>query len=181
MKSKIDWQKIEVEFRAGQLSIREIARQHGIADASIREVAKKRGWLRDVSEQVRQATRAKVNASHLAPRSTSHLAPDYITTEEDVIEAASNRGVMAVETMVARAERLGKATDETLTILLTEEAPSKERAAALRSLAETASKVQSMIRQSLSLDEPESQQLPSVPTCLRHFDGCRLVSMAQRQ
>lgn len=39
---KVDWEKVEAEFRAGDLSIREIAKRHGISDTAIRKKAK--GW-----------------------------------------------------------------------------------------------------------------------------------------
>ena len=35
----IDWERVEAQFRAGQLSVREIARQHGISDKAIRKKA----------------------------------------------------------------------------------------------------------------------------------------------
>jgi hypothetical protein len=48
-----DWQKIERHYRAGTLSIREIARQNGISDTAIRKQARKAAWTKDLSARVR--------------------------------------------------------------------------------------------------------------------------------
>ncbi|MHA6731762.1 hypothetical protein [Devosia sp. A369] len=45
-KSAIDWPAIEVEFRAGKRSIREIATWYQISDTAIRKRAKAKGWAR---------------------------------------------------------------------------------------------------------------------------------------
>lgn len=47
-RSTIDWPRIEIEYLAGEDSIREIADRHEISDAAIRKRAKKEGWVRTV-------------------------------------------------------------------------------------------------------------------------------------
>lgn len=47
-KNIIDWPRIEIEYLAGEDSIREIADRHEISDAAIRKRAKKEGWVREV-------------------------------------------------------------------------------------------------------------------------------------
>ncbi len=39
--SKPDWEAIESAYRAGVMSLREIASQHGISDTAVRKRAKK--------------------------------------------------------------------------------------------------------------------------------------------
>lgn len=46
--NSIDWPRIEIEYLAGEDSIREIADRHEISDAAIRKRAKKEGWTRAV-------------------------------------------------------------------------------------------------------------------------------------
>ena len=53
----IDWEAIEREYRAGQLSTYAISRKHKISDNSIRKRVAKEGWARDLSEQVREQVR----------------------------------------------------------------------------------------------------------------------------
>lgn len=51
--SKPDWEAIESAYRAGVLSLREIASQHGISDTAIRKRAKKEEWTRDLAAKVK--------------------------------------------------------------------------------------------------------------------------------
>ena len=52
-----DWPAIERYYRAGTLSIREIARQHGVSDTAIRKQVKKAGWTKDLSARMRTQVR----------------------------------------------------------------------------------------------------------------------------
>ena len=45
-----DWEAIHSLYRAGLLSVRSIAEQHGISDTAIRKQAKKLGWSRDLTD-----------------------------------------------------------------------------------------------------------------------------------
>lgn len=57
MASNTDWETIEREYRAGQLSVREIARRHEISEKAIRKRAERDGWQRDLADKVRQGVR----------------------------------------------------------------------------------------------------------------------------
>ncbi|GJE00568.1 hypothetical protein [Methylobacterium isbiliense] len=57
---RFDWEAIEAEYRAGQLSLREIAKRHGISDTAIRKRAKAEGWTRALADKVREAVREKL-------------------------------------------------------------------------------------------------------------------------
>ena len=46
-KPAIDWEAVEREYRAGQLSNRMIAEKHNISDTAIRKRAKRDGWERE--------------------------------------------------------------------------------------------------------------------------------------
>lgn len=89
-KVKPDWEAINREYRAGVLSVREIARAAGIDHALIIRRAKKfpEQWQRDLTKRVRAAVVRKVAATV--------VTTDSVTTagdEESIIEAASNRGL----------------------------------------------------------------------------------------
>lgn len=47
-----DWERIEVDYRAGLLSVREIASAHGITEGAIRKRAKRDDWVRDLKEKI---------------------------------------------------------------------------------------------------------------------------------
>lgn len=52
-KKIIDWEKIELEYRAGVRSLREIASEHGVSDTAIRKRAKRDDWSRDLSAKIK--------------------------------------------------------------------------------------------------------------------------------
>lgn len=48
-----DWERIESDYRAGLLSLREIAARNGITEGAIRKRAKRDEWTRDLAAKVR--------------------------------------------------------------------------------------------------------------------------------
>lgn len=50
-KKPTDWERIELDYRAGILTLREMASAHGISNVSIHKRAKRDGWVR--AEKVR--------------------------------------------------------------------------------------------------------------------------------
>jgi len=87
-RKQIDWERVEVEYRAGKLSLREIARQHGCTDTAVRKRAKAEGWERDLSAKIEEAVRAKLVRESV--RASSQVP------EEDIIEAVSTRSANIV-------------------------------------------------------------------------------------
>lgn len=87
-----DWEKIEREFRAGQLSIREIAAQYGPSDTAIRKRAKAEGWSRDLSDDVRRRTKAKLVREQVRAESGGKQFSD-----EEIAEQAAERAVEIVQ------------------------------------------------------------------------------------
>ena len=49
-----DWEAIETAYRAGMMSLREIAAQHGISEGAIRKRAKRDDWSRDLAAKVKE-------------------------------------------------------------------------------------------------------------------------------
>lgn len=52
--AKLDWEAIETAYRAGVMSLREIASQHGISEGAIRKRAKRDDWSRDLAAKVKE-------------------------------------------------------------------------------------------------------------------------------
>lgn len=52
--AKPDWEAIESAYRAGVMSLREIASQHGISEGAIRKRAKRDDWSRDLAAKVKE-------------------------------------------------------------------------------------------------------------------------------
>lgn len=88
-----DWERIEAEYRAGQLSVREIARQHGLTEGAIRKRAKADGWARSLAEKVRAAVREKL----VRADGTQEGTQDQRTSDRAIIEAGALRGLEVVQ------------------------------------------------------------------------------------
>ena len=56
-----DWEAIERAYRAGLLSIREIASAHEVSHTAINKRAKRDGWERDLSEKIQAKAEALVS------------------------------------------------------------------------------------------------------------------------
>lgn len=80
-----DWEAVERDYRAGVLSIREIARQHGTKEGTIRSRAKVRGWERDLTAQVRARAAEKLSRDHAGVRADVRRVSD-----EEAIEHGAN-------------------------------------------------------------------------------------------
>lgn len=57
---RTDWNRIERLYRAGILSIAEIAREGNVPESNIRYHAKTKSWKRDLTSKVREASRIKM-------------------------------------------------------------------------------------------------------------------------
>lgn len=80
-KPKPDWEKIELLYRAGILSLREIAEQHPQTNhVAITRRAKKEGWTRDLSEKI------KIKAESIVTK--SGVTAD-VTAERDIVESGA--------------------------------------------------------------------------------------------
>lgn len=52
-KAAPDWERIEADYRAGMLSVREIAKRQGVSHVAIQKRAEREGWERDLSGKIR--------------------------------------------------------------------------------------------------------------------------------
>ncbi len=86
-KKSIDWESVEKLYKAGQISIREIARRCGCNDKTVREKARKEGWTRDLSEKIRREVRSRLL------RAPHRTAEEEKATEEQVVDAGVAQGV----------------------------------------------------------------------------------------
>jgi hypothetical protein len=65
-RKRIDWEAIERDYRAGKLTLREMAEKHGLSNPRICQVAKDKGWVRgELKDVVRKATTALLIAEHV--------------------------------------------------------------------------------------------------------------------
>lgn len=65
-KAAPDWERIEGDYRAGLLSVREIAASQGISHTAIQKRAKAEGWVRDLSKRIQDKAEALVAKREVA-------------------------------------------------------------------------------------------------------------------
>lgn len=58
-----DWEKIELDYRAGIKTLRQIAGEHGVTHGAINKRAKRDGWSRDLSAKIAAKADALVSKS----------------------------------------------------------------------------------------------------------------------
>jgi len=91
-KPKADWEAIEREYRAGQLSIRAIASAYGLAESAVRKRAQRDGWERALAEKVRESVKEKLVRTDGA-RFGAHTQR---ATDKEIVESAALRGLAVV-------------------------------------------------------------------------------------
>jgi len=93
-----DWERIEADYRAGLLSVREIAASQGITHGAINKRAKRDGWERDLTAKIR----AKADAL-VSKREVSKLvSAEKVATDKVIVEA--NAEVIAGIRMAHRSD-----------------------------------------------------------------------------
>ncbi len=60
----VDWESVQRDYRAGLLSLRELATAHGINHVSIKKRADKEGWIRDLAEKIQAKASEIVNTAN---------------------------------------------------------------------------------------------------------------------
>lgn len=175
----VDWEAVEREYRAGQLSVVEIGRQYGLSHTAINKRAKRDGWKRNLADRVRKEVSARLVSETVSPE-----------TERTAIEPAVARGVQVVrehQASIGRGQRLVGALfgeleeatehraeieesieDETRQDKNTERRARMLRAIALPMRATTLGNLSTALktlvgleRQAFNLDEPSAPQAPS--------------------
>ncbi|MBJ8805546.1 hypothetical protein I5380_07520 [Citrobacter koseri] len=83
--AKPDWEAIETAYRAGVMSLREIASQHGISEGAIRKRAKRDDWSRDLNAKVKERADDLVRKAEVRKQVRSEQA----LSERVLIEATA--------------------------------------------------------------------------------------------
>lgn len=108
-KAAPDWERIEGDYRAGLLSVREIAASQGVSHVAIAKRAKRDGWARDLSEKIKAKADALV---------TTRTVTTPVTTEQAVTDRAIVEANAEVIAGIRLAHRKDIARSRTLTMAL---------------------------------------------------------------
>lgn len=82
-KATTDWERIEFDYRAGVLSIREIAEARGCSHTAINKRAKKEGWERDLQAKIRAKADALVSKREVS----KIVSTEKAETERGLVDA----------------------------------------------------------------------------------------------
>lgn len=110
-RTNADWERVERDYRAGILSLREIANSQGITEGAIRKRAKAQGWERDLSAKVQEKVRNELVRNEV--RAAHQNDPQ---TEREIVEHAA-----ATVVQVVRSHRKAISQGQALVELLTKQ------------------------------------------------------------
>lgn len=82
-KKETDWESIERDYRAGLLSVREIAAVYGVSHVAIGKRAKRDDWSRDLAAKINAKAEALVTTREV----TNEVTMETKRTEREIIEA----------------------------------------------------------------------------------------------
>lgn len=97
-KPTTDWEKIERLYRAGTLSLREIASANHVTEGAIRKRAKKEGWSRDLQGKIKARADDLVRKAEVRKQ----VRTETVETERVLVEATAQ--VIADIRMVHRTD-----------------------------------------------------------------------------
>lgn len=193
-----DWERIEADYRAGLLSVREIASTHGISHAAISKRSKRDGWTRDLSKRIQDKAEQLVTTRTVTKSVTTETA----VTDRAIVEANAEviAGIrLAHRKDIAKSRRLAMAMLDELEVVtdnrdLFEELgeilrsedergndkrndiynkviSSAGRIDSMKKLAETLKTLVALEREAYGLKIGEDGGGEDVPTSLDHFYG----------
>lgn len=97
-KQPTDWERIEQLYRAGLLSVREIAAACGVSHTAIQKKAKACSWERDLKAKI-------------AARADALVAKSEVATQVAMETLATERGIVDSNAQVIASIRIGHRTD----------------------------------------------------------------------
>lgn len=115
-----DWERIESDYRAGLLSLREIAAKQPVSHVTIAKRAKREGWTRDLAAKI------QAKADSLVNKATVNRAvnAETVVTERLLVEASAE----AIATLrLAHRTDISRARTMVLDLLSELDTVSKER------------------------------------------------------
>lgn len=79
----IDWEAVEIQYRAGIRPLKSIGKEFDVSDAAIIKRARRDGWERDLSAKIRAKAEAKVSAAAVS----ASVSEQTKANEREIVEA----------------------------------------------------------------------------------------------
>lgn len=161
---RTDWDAVERDYRTGRFTLRELGAKHGVSHQSINDRAKRHGWTRDLAEQIRIATHARL-AAQLVQQESDRAGRDLATT----VLAAAEVNARVIQRHRQRLEALARDAELARKKLmdLTETVSDAKEATTLVSAVEAAVRTEKILieqeRKSYRLDDEDNSRATVKP------------------
>lgn len=83
IKPAIDWEAVELHYRSGIRSLKDMGAEYGVSDAGIIKRAKRDGWTRNLAAKIKAKAEAKVSAAAVS----AEVSVQRVANEQQVVEA----------------------------------------------------------------------------------------------
>lgn len=126
-----DWEAVERDYRAGLLSVREIASTCNVSHVAIHKRAKRDGWVRDLAAKIKAKADSLVNSQVV----NTEVNKERALTEKGIVDANAQAIAnvrMAHRTDIGRSRRIANMLLEELEGLTEENGTLKELIAQLK-------------------------------------------------
>lgn len=168
VRRRADWEAIERDYRTGQFSDQELADKHGnvVTRQAVSKRAKGKGWQKDLSREVRQATKAKLIAEQVAEKVAGEVADRVAKNSNATVQAVLAAAETNKQVILGHRRDIAKVRDITMALVTTLEAAVAEKDAAKRlplgelvltaqRAGQTVGRLQNLERIAFGLDEPD--------------------------
>ena len=79
---EIDWESLSLDYRAGVMSLREIATKYGITHGAVNKRAKRDGWVRDLAPLVQARAKELVSKATVSSEVSNAVSSEPTVEEE---------------------------------------------------------------------------------------------------
>jgi len=166
-----DWERVEADYRAGLLSLREIATKDGhVTEGAIRKKAKKLGWTRDLAAKIQAKADDLVRKE--AVRIPGTQQTEYAPAAERVLVEANAHAIAGVRLRHRKDISTGQtACLEMLTELSAsvkaQDKPLSARAATLKTLTDSLKSLVTLEREAWGLKTDGEGDTPLEPPVIK--------------
>lgn len=195
---RADWEAIERDYRTGQFSDQELADKHGnvVSRQAISKRAKVQGWQKDLSREVRQATKAKLIAEQVAEKVAGEVAERVAKSGNATVQAVLAAAETNKQVILSHRRDIAKVHGLTMKLVANLEAAAAEKDEAKRlpigelvlsaqRAGQSLARLQQMERVAFGLDEPDDPAsaagVSSLTDAQRAARLAALTALAQRR
>lgn len=172
-----DWERIEAQYSAGSMSLREIAAEHQLTEGAIRKRAKRDTWTRDLSAKVRAKADALVRRDLVRTEVRKETVTETVTVEVEATVQARIR--LSHRTDIQRGKRITNALMEELEgqAVKKNKLALKERASILKQLTDTQRVQVALEREAFGIAQMVTDDPNDIPT-VDPVEGARRLAFA---